>query len=161
MSRDVGRDDLPNPKKWDESDDDSGPEPMDLSATKRASSATEQPRTHKSPDVRTRDEPRGTQLEDEQTPGIRDHLRSLRYTLEVLWLRAKGALSRIVQVVGFYFIAASLLDLFGMFLTSGGIPVNKIPEWFFGPYSTLGIAPVFVFVLGLAVVWVSTSRWFL
>lgn len=158
MSRDPSRDELPNPKKWDDSDNGSQPEAMDLEQTKRAGSATEVKNKHRSPEVKLRNEPRGQQYDDQQS---RSYWETFRYTLEAFNIKLKGFLSRVVQLLGFYLVFAAVIDMFGVFLQSGGIPVNSIPSVLWEPYLALNLSPVFALVIGLGVVWFSTSVWFL
>lgn len=164
MTRDRGRDSLPNPKKWDEDDDgDNGPDSMDLSDRKKARSAKEVRKTHSTPEVETKetkDEPADAAFEDD-SGGVGDALRSVRYSLEAIWLRIQNAVSRMVQLAGLYLVVASMLDFFSAPLALGGIPVDSIPEAFWWPYQLLDVSVLFVWVFGLLIVWFSTSTWFL
>jgi hypothetical protein len=161
MTRDRGRESLPNPKKWDEDGDaDDGPDSMDLSDRKKARSAREVRKTHSTPEVETKDEPVDAGFEDD-SGGLGNALRSVRYSLEAIWLRIQNAVSRVVQLAGLYLVVASMLDFFSAPLALGGIPVDSIPEAFWWPYQLLDVSVLFVWVFGLLIVWFSTSSWFL
>lgn len=143
---------------WWRPDDQSPPEPMDVSEGRKAKSSKEVENTHKSPEVKLKDNTEEQEFEDEQT---RSWWTELRFTIEAWAIRLRNVVSTAIQLFGFYLIFASLFQLFGPTLTSAGIPVDAIPSVVYEPYYQIGIAPLFVFVIGMGVVWVSTSRHFI
>ena len=143
---------------WWRDEDQLPPEPMDLNEGRKARSAKEVEKKHKSPEVKLKEDMQEQEFEDEQT---RSWWTEFRYTLEAWMVRVRNVVSTVIQLFGFYLIFASLLQLFGPTLTSAGIPANAIPTVLFEPYYAIGIAPLFVFVIGMGVVWISTSRHFI
>lgn len=79
----------------------------------------------------------------------------------VLRVRSKNVASRVVQAVGFYLVFAAVIDLFSAVLESGGIPISAVPDAVWQPYLSIGISPLFVMLIGMGIVWFSTSAWFL
>lgn len=71
----------------------------------------------------------------------------------LLWIRARMVASRIVQVLGFYLVAAATADIFGVLTAVPGVVTT--------PYAGLDVSPVFIVPSGLAIIWLSTSVWFL
>jgi len=157
MPRDPDRDELPNPKKWDETDDDPDYDTVDTSEVKKAGSGTEVKNRHKSPPVRTKD-PEPNEYEDEQTASFAERA---KYTLEVVGLRGRNVLSRLLQLTGFYLMFASVIYIFAPVLTEFGVPVGGIPDVVFQPIIQSGIPPVLMILVGFFIVWFSTSVWFL
>jgi len=154
---DPDRSDLPNPKKWDEEDDDDGPEPMDLSEGRKASTSREATPEHQSPDVTLK----SPADEREQATQGRTAVEEARSFLSVLRLRGRNALSRLVQLSGWYLIIMSLATVFDPILRQYGFGIGGLPEIVLTPFQQLGVSPLISLVVGFAVVWFSTSAWFL
>jgi len=154
---DPDRSDLPNPKKWDEEDDDDGPEPMDLSEGRKASTAREATPEHQSPDV-TLKSPAGERKQATQGSTAVDEARSF---FSILKLRGRNALSRLVQLSGWYLIILSLGTVFDPVLRQYSLGIGGLPEIVLAPFQQLGVSPLISLLVGFVVVWFSTSVWFL
>lgn len=155
--RDPDRSDLPNPKKWDEGDDDDGPEAMDLSEGRKASTSREPTPEHQSPDVSLK----SSVDEREQATQGRSTVDEVRSIFSVLRLRGRNALSRLVQLSGWYLIIMSLATVFEPILRQYGFGIGGLPDIVLTPFQQLGVSPLISLVVGFAVVWFSTSVWFL
>lgn len=155
--RDPDRSDLPDPKKWGEEDDDGGPDPMDLSEGRKASTSREPTPEHRSPDVTLKSPPD----ERENASQGRSAFDEARSWFGVARLRARNALSRIVQLSGWYLIVLSLATVFDPILRQYGVGVGGLPDLVLAPLQQLGVSPLISLVVGFVVVWFSTSVWFL
>lgn len=155
--RDPDRSDLPNPKKWDEEDDDDGPEPMDISEGRKASTSREATPEHQSPDVTLKSPPE----EREEVTQRRTAVDEARSWFAIARLRARNALSRIVQLSGWYLILLSLATVFNPILRQYGLGLGGLPNLVLAPFQQLGVSPLISLVVGFVVVWFSTSVWFL
>lgn len=154
---DPDRSDLPNPKKWDEEDDDDGPEPMDLSEGRKASTSREATLEHQSPDV-TLKSPADEREEATQGRTAVDEARSF---FSLLKLRGRNALSRLVQLSGWYLIVLSLGTVFDPVLRQYSLGIGGLPGIVRAPFQQLGVSPLISLLVGFVVVWFSTSVWFL